>query len=74
MKYYISHVLKIPTSLEGKPPDHFNDFHKLKLLTSFDVNLTSSQEAVSNKLKDEHIIRYSSMKRIQVDIKICQEL
>ena len=41
MKDYILHDAGTSTPFEKKSSDHFKDFHKLKHLTNFDVNLTS---------------------------------
>ena len=42
MKYHILYDFVTFTPLEEKFSDHFEDLHKLKLLTKFVVNLTSS--------------------------------
>ena len=42
MKYHILHDFTTLTSCKGKSSGHFKDLHKLKLLTDFVVNLTSS--------------------------------
>ena len=41
MKYHILHNFSTSTQCKGKSSDRFKDLHKLKLLTNFDVNLTS---------------------------------
>ena len=46
VKYWISNLaifspLKISVSIKAKCSDRFKDLHRLKLLTNFDVNLTS---------------------------------
>ena len=41
MKYHISHVFRTSAAFKEKSSDHFKDFYKLKLLTNFDVNMTS---------------------------------
>ena len=39
MKYHIFQVFKTSIDFIEKSSDHFNDIEKLKLLTSFDVNI-----------------------------------
>ena len=41
MKYRTLHDFGASTPFKEKSSDHFKDVHKLKLLTNFDVNLTS---------------------------------
>ena len=41
MKYHILHDFGTSTSFNGKSSTHLKDLHKLKLLTNFDVSLTS---------------------------------
>ena len=41
MKYHILHVFRTTTHFKEKSSDHFKDIYKLKLLTNFDVNMTS---------------------------------
>ena len=41
MKYHISQVFETSIKFMKKSSDHFKDIYKLKLLTSFDVNMTS---------------------------------
>ena len=41
MKYHILHVFRTSIEFIKKSSDHFKDIYKLKLLTSFDVNMTS---------------------------------
>ena len=41
MRYYFLHDFRISTSCKEKSSDHFKDLHRLKLLTNFDINLTS---------------------------------
>ena len=48
MKYDILHVFRTSTAFKGKCFDHFKDIYKLKLLTNFDVSLTSFLGQVSN--------------------------
>ena len=48
MNYHILHDVRISTPFKEKPSDDFKDLHKLKLLTNFDVNLTSSPGSVTN--------------------------
>ena len=40
MKYYILHVFRISIAFKKKFSEHFKDIYKLKLLTSFNVNMT----------------------------------
>ena len=42
MKNHILHDFRTSTPVREKSCDRFKDHHKLKLLTNFDVNLTSS--------------------------------
>ena len=48
MKYQVLHVFRASTTFKKKSSDHFKDLHKLKLLTNFDVNITSFLGGVSN--------------------------
>ena len=48
MKYHIFHVFKTSIELIEKSSDYFKDIYKLKLLTSFDVNMTSFLKGVPN--------------------------
>ena len=48
MKYHIFQVFKTSTEFMKKSSDHFKDIYKLKLLTSFDVNMTSFLKGVPN--------------------------
>ena len=48
MKYYIFQIFKTPIEFIKKSADHFEDIYKLKLLTSFDVNMTSFLKGVPN--------------------------
>ena len=48
MKYHILHVFRTSIEFIKKSSDHFKDIHKLKLLTSFDVNMTSFLKGVLN--------------------------
>ena len=48
MKYHIFYVFKISIEFRKKSSDHFTDIYKLKLLTSFDVNMTSFLKGVPN--------------------------
>ena len=41
MKYHILHVFETSIEVIKKSSDHFKDVYKLKLLTSFNVNMTS---------------------------------
>ena len=46
MKYRIFQVLKSSIEFIKKSCDHFKDIYKLKLLTSFDVSITSFLKGV----------------------------
>ena len=48
MKYHIFQVFKISIEFIEKSSDHFKDIYKLKLLTSFDINMTSFLKGVPN--------------------------
>ena len=48
MKYHIFYVFKTSIEFIKKSFDHFKDIYKLKLLTSFDVNMTSFLKGVPN--------------------------
>ena len=48
MKYHIFQVVKSSIDFIKKSSDHFKDIYKLKLLTSFDVNMTSFLKGVPN--------------------------
>ena len=48
MKYHILHDFRTSNPFDEKCSDLFTDFHKLKLLTSFGVNLTSFLGGVIN--------------------------
>ena len=48
MKYHILHVSRTSTKFKDKSSEHFKDLYKLKILTSFDVNMTSFQGGVPN--------------------------
>ena len=48
MKYHILHVFVTSTAFKEKSADHFKDSYKLKLLTSFNVNMTSFLGGVPN--------------------------
>ena len=47
--YHIMHGFRNSTPFKRKSSYHFKDIHKLKLLTNFDVNLTSSPGGVMNQ-------------------------
>ena len=49
MKYHIVHHSRTPISFKEKPTNHCKDLHKLKLVTNFDVNLTSVSGGVMDK-------------------------
>ena len=48
MKYHILQVFETSIEFIKKSSDHFKDIYKLKLLTSFDVNMTSFLKGVPN--------------------------
>ena len=48
MRYDILHDFRTSTPFDENSSDHFKDLYKLKLLTNFDVNMTSSRVRVMN--------------------------
>ena len=48
MKYHIFQVFKTFIEFIKKSSDYFKDIYKLKLLKSFDVNMTSFLKGVPN--------------------------
>ena len=48
MKYHIFQVFKPFIEFIKQSSDHFKDIYELKLLTSFDVNMTSFLKGVPN--------------------------
>ena len=48
MKYHIFKVFKTSIEFIKKSSDDFKDIYKLKLLTSFDVSMTSFLKGVPN--------------------------
>ena len=48
MKYHILQVFKTSIEFMTKSSDHFKEIYKLKLLTSFDVYMTSFLKGVPN--------------------------
>ena len=48
MKYHILYVFRTSIEFIKKSSDHFKDIYKLKLLISFDVNMTSFLKGVPN--------------------------
>ena len=50
MKYHILHVFRTSIEFIKKSSDHYKDIYKLKLLTSFDVNMTSFLKGNPNYL------------------------
>ena len=48
MKYHILNVFRTAIELIKKSSDHFKNIYGLKLLTSFDVNMTSFLKGVPN--------------------------
>ena len=51
MKYHILHDFRTPTLFMEKSSDPFKDLKKLKLLTNFDVNLTTFLAGVVKNVK-----------------------
>ena len=75
MKYQILHDFRTPTPFKEKSSDHFKDLYKLKLLTNFNVNLTSFLGGVINYNSCVIcLIHNYSWPRCQIDIKICLQL
>ena len=52
MKYHILFDFGTSSPFKEKSSHDFQDFHKLKLLTNFDVNVTSFPGGVMNNLGD----------------------
>ena len=48
MKYHILHVFRTSTAFKEKSSNHFKENYKLKLVTNFDVKMTSFPGGVSN--------------------------
>ena len=48
MKYHVLHDFMSSTPFEEKSSDYFKDLHKMKLLTNFDIILTSFLGGVMN--------------------------
>ena len=48
MKYQVLHDFITSTPFEEKSSDHFTDLHKMKLLTNFDISMTSFVGGVMN--------------------------
>ena len=48
MKYHVLHDFITSTPFEEKSSDHFKDIYKLKLVTNFDISLTSFLGEVMN--------------------------
>ena len=48
MKYHVLHDFIPSAPFEEKSSDHFKDFNKMKLLTNFDISLTSFLGGVMN--------------------------
>ena len=48
MKYHVLHDFITSTPFEEKSSDHFKDIYKLKLVTNFDISLTSFLGGVMN--------------------------
>ena len=46
--YHIMRDFRASTPFKEKSSDHFKDLHRLKLLTNFEVSLTSSLGGVAN--------------------------
>ena len=49
MKNHILHIFRTSTAFKKKSSDQFKDIYKLKLLTDFDVSVTSFLEGVMNQ-------------------------
>ena len=56
MKYHIFKVFKSSIEFIKKSSDLFKDIYKLKLLTSFDVNMTSFPKGVPNYVLNLYFI------------------
>ena len=67
MKYHILRDFGTSIPFREKSHNHFEDLHKLKLLTKFDVNLISVLGGVMSNVTD-------SSQTSQVNMKIYQEL
>ena len=52
MNYHILQVFETSVEFIKKSSDHFRGIYKLKLLTSFDVNMTSFLKGVPNYVSD----------------------
>ena len=52
MKYYILHDFRTSTPFKEKSSDRYKDLHKMELLASFDVNLTSCLGGIINEKFD----------------------
>ena len=48
MKYHGLHDFITSTPFQEKSSDHFKDFHKMEVLTNFDISLTSFLGEVMN--------------------------
>ena len=48
MKYQVLHDFIASTPFEEKSSDYFKDLHKMKLLTNFEISLTSFVGGVMN--------------------------
>ena len=54
MKYHVLDNSGTSTPCKEKSSDHFKDLHKLKLLTNFDINLSSFLGRVMNNVLNKH--------------------
>ena len=60
MKYHVLHDFITSTPFKEKSSDRFKDFHKLELLTSFDISLTSFLGGVMNTHNFELLLEMTS--------------
>ena len=58
MKCHILHDFGTSTPFKEKSVDNFQDLHKLKLLTDFDVSLTSLLGGVTNYVSNIQFITF----------------
>ena len=56
MKCHILQVFKTSIQFIKKSSDHFKDIYKLKLMTSFDVNMTSFLKGIPNYVLNLYFI------------------
>ena len=62
MKYHILQDLRTCTPFKEKSSDYLKHFHKLKILTNFDVNLTSLLGGVIHDVLNVYLITPLTMK------------